>query len=199
MRKAAPSFFLCALWEVCKQAKVGRGGSTYHNAGGEDDNGVRKYFMERFQVIKQSSLHSLTKSWEKNYGLSFKTPELNLPRNRLSLFHQGGLLYQSGQLSFIGKITNIAFQQQQQQLGLLHVGLRSSRGQPLELILLRVRLNHWHLRLRLTGDGNRYGCNIHGFAGRSTRSCIDSGWSDSRRVANQGRGFAVGINLSMRN
>jgi len=32
--------------------------ATYHNAGGEDDNGV-KYFVVRFQVISQNSLCNL--------------------------------------------------------------------------------------------------------------------------------------------
>jgi len=97
MRKAAPSFFLRALWKSAnKQKLAGEAVSreSYHNAGGEDDNGA-KYFVVRFQLIRQNSLCNLIKSREKNYGLSFKTPELNLARNRLSLFPQGGPPYHS--------------------------------------------------------------------------------------------------------
>jgi len=90
-------------------------------------------------TIRENSLRSLIKGWEKNYELSFKTPERNLPRSQLSLFPQGRPPYQSGQLSFIGKITNaltIVFQRQQKQQNLLHAGLRNDHGWPLELILL---------------------------------------------------------------
>jgi len=72
---------------------------------------MRRYFVVRFQVIRQNSLRSLIKGWE----AQFQDTRAQLAEESVEFISQGRPPYQSGQLSFIGKITDalaIVFQRQ---------------------------------------------------------------------------------------